>query len=102
MYVAGLYNRIRIVSASTTLLNSDCTIHCYNTSAITITLPTPDNAMVGMKIKVRKLGTDDVAIYAHPGGKIWHYSEVTYFTIANNDSCEFEWDGNYWVTTHVK
>lgn len=101
LFVAGLYKNIRNVTISQTLLKTDCTIHCYATSDITLVLPVPDNAMVGMEITVRKLGASGWCyINSHVADKIWNTSAITTLALGNDDSMTFTWDGNYWVTSY--
>lgn len=101
LYVAGLYKNIRNVKTSQTLLKTDCTIHCYNTSTITLTLPVPDNAMVGMEITIRKLDTQTVIISTSSLYPIWNTASVTSIKLENDDALTFIWDGNYWVTYYM-
>ena len=98
LYVEGLYKNVRVVTTSQTLLKTDCTIHCYADGDITLTLPTPDNAMIGMEIKVRKLGNVGTCyVTAHEANKIWRRNPETTFSLVDDDSFLFIWDGNYWV-----
>ena len=88
----------RTVSASGDILKSDYRIHCYGSSSITLSLPTPDNSMVGQTIKIRKLGSDNVTITTSSSYPIWNVSSVLSVNVSNDDALSFTWDGAYWVT----
>lgn len=97
-YIGRVVHNIRNVSASGAILKSDYRIHCYNTSTITLTMPTPDNSMVGQTIKFRKLGAQTVYITTSTSYKFWHISELTTLTLGDDDGFSVTWDGAYWVT----
>lgn len=97
-YIGRVVHNIRTVSASGAILKSDYRIHCYNTSTITLTMPTPDNSMVGQTIKFRKLGAQTVYITTSTSYKFWHISELTTLTLGKDDGFSVTWDGAYWVT----
>ena len=73
-------------------------IHCYGSSSITLSLPTPDNSMVGQTIKIRRLGPANVTIITSSSYPIWKVSSTLSTSIDNDNALSFTWDGNYWVT----
>ena len=97
-YIGRVVHNIRNVSESGDILKSDYRIHCYNTSAITLTMPTTDNSMIGQTIKIRKLGSDGVTITTSSSYPIWNTSSVLSVNVSNDDALSFTWDGAYWVT----
>ena len=97
-YIGRVVHNIRTVSASGDILKSDYRIHCYGSSSITLSLPTPDNSMVGQTIKIRRLGPDNVTIITSSSYPIWDTSSRLSITFSNDDALSFTWDGNYWVT----
>ena len=104
----GLFNRLRAngwlpntrtVSASGNILKTDCIIHSYANSDITLTLPIPTTNDIGLKFTIRKLGSGGwVYITSQVANKIWDTSEITTYALGNDDSMTFIWDGIYWVT----
>ena len=97
-YIGRVVHNIRTVSASGAILKSDYRIHCYGSSSITLSLPTPDNSMIGQTIKIRRLGPDNVTITTSSSYPIWDTSSRLSITFSNDDALSFTWDGNYWVT----
>ena len=97
-YIGRVVHNIRIVSASGDILKSDYRIHCYGSSSITLSLPTPDNSMVGQTIKFRRLGSAGVTIITSSSYPIWDTSAILSINFSNDDAISFTWDGNYWVT----
>ena len=97
-YIGRVVHNIRNVSASGDILKSDYRIHCYGSSAITLSLPTPDNSMVGQTIKIRRLGPDNVTIITSSSYPIWNVASTLSTSIDNDNALSFTWDGNYWVT----
>ena len=97
-YIGRVVHNIRTVSASGAILKSDYRIHCYGSSSITLSLPTPDNSMVGQTIKIRRLGPANVTIITSSSYPIWKVSSTLSTSIDNDNSLSFTWDGNYWVT----
>ena len=97
-YIGRIVHNIRNVSASGAILKSDYRIHCYGSSSITLSLPTPDNSMIGQTIKIRRLGPDNVTIITSSSYPIWDTSSRLSINFSNDDGLSFTWDGAYWVT----
>jgi len=97
-YIGRVVHNIRTVSASGAILKSDYRIHCYGSSSITLSLPTPDNSMIGQTIKIRRLGPDNVTIITSSSYPIWDTSSRLSINFSNDDGLSFTWDGAYWVT----
>ncbi len=79
-------HNIRNVSASGDILKNDYRIHCYGSSSITLSLPTPDNSMIGQTIKIRRLGPDNVTIITSSSYPIWDTSSRLSITFSNDDA----------------
>lgn len=104
----GLFNRLRAngwlpntrtVTTSGDILKTDCIIHSYANSDITLTLPIPTSNDIGLTFIIRKLGSSgNVYITSQVANKIWHVSELTTLTLGDDDSFKVIWDGVYWVT----
>ena len=97
-YIGRVVHNIRNVSASGAILKSDYRIHCYGSSSITLSLPVPDNSMVGQTIKIRRLGSAGVTVITSSSYPIWDTASTLSINFSNDDALSFTWDGNYWVT----
>lgn len=95
--VNGLVLRVRRISASTTLSQSDVYVSCYNTSEINLYMPA--NPYEGTVIFVRRVNSPNIRIYGngkqiHVDGNVhndvWHKG-------GRGDTSIFIYDGQYWM-----
>lgn len=102
LYAGSLRRSCRRVSTSQTLSKLDSIIHCYNTSNITITLPIPDDSMIGMELRIRNMGTNAVLTVSTPSQfPIFNNAVHTSLSIGGYDLVSICWDGNYWVWNYM-
>jgi hypothetical protein len=98
-YVAGFALKTRVVYSTTTLTHDDCYVSCYNTSDITVYLPS--SPQLGKQIFIRR-GNYNVTVAGN--GKTLHWGNGTGTTRTRLDVgdaylCHF--DGIYWCINYV-
>lgn len=96
-FISGLAIRARRVSTSTYLTHADVYVSCYNTSSISIYLPS--NPVIGKILFVRRVNT--AAITLNGNGKIIHWGAGSGSTKSAGegigDTAVLIYDGQYWM-----
>lgn len=96
-FISGLAIRARQVSTSTYLTHADVYVSCYNTSSISIYLPS--NPVVGKILFVRRVNT--AAITLNGNGKIIQWGDGSGSTKSAGqgvgDTAVLIYDGQYWM-----
>lgn len=95
--ISGLAIKTRQVSTSTYLTHADVYVSCYNTSSISIYLPS--NPVIGKILFVRRVNT--AAITLNGNGKIIHWGAGSGNTKSAGegigDTAVLIYDGQYWM-----
>jgi hypothetical protein len=61
-FITGFAINIRNITANTTVAHEDCYLCCYNTSRITVTLPSPSSMSIGKVVYIRLVNAGGVNI----------------------------------------
>lgn len=96
----GLYVGCRRISSSTTLTKTDVFISCYNSSDITVTLPS--NPYAGQMLMVRR--NNSAAVTANGNGKlIMNTGTSSSISVGQSqgDIGLFVYDGQYWTYNNI-
>lgn len=94
--VSGLKTYTRQISSTTYLNDLDHTISCYNTSNITVYLPS--NPEIGRQIFIARMNS--YSVYVNGNGKQIHEGPnyVSQIVMAHNGEVDyFHFDGQYWL-----
>jgi hypothetical protein len=92
-FISGFAIHQKQIDRSYTVSHEDCHLSCYNTSAITITLPAPTAMQKGKVVYVRNMNGGSITIVGkiHQAGEV---SSVLHTAIGN--TAVFINDGQFW------
>ena len=91
----GLYGSVRSVSATTNLDSSDTIITCYNTSNITLYLPT--SPYIGHMLFFKLMNAVQVTLDGGANSIFTNVVTATYANSTKGQGITLFWDGSYWI-----
>jgi hypothetical protein len=97
--ISGFAVRQQQIDSSMTLTHDLCHISCYNTSTITLTLPSPSTAENGKVYYIRRMNTANVTLV----GKIHQNGEVSSVSVGGGrgDTVMLVNDGQFWCYNYM-
>jgi hypothetical protein len=98
-YIAGFAVHQQQIDSSMTLSQKHCHISCYNSSEITLTLPSPASAQKGKVYFIRRMNAANVKL----SGKIHQAGEVAnvYVGGGQGDTAILVNDGQFWCYNYI-
>lgn len=95
--IAGMAIRTRQISSGTTLTNADVFVSCYNTSAITVYLPS--NPQTGKVVFIKRVNSAGITINGNGKSIYWQGTSASSRSHGDDigDTDMFVFDGQYWM-----